>query len=94
MVLVNVSTHINNTEESAAENCPLEVFDRFRKIYQVEQWKEEGFFEDGDLLDIACHWMKFEPTRPAVHLLLTIVFTIVFMVGFFTNSIVVYVVSW
>jgi len=62
MVSVNISSHFNNVEGSASENCPLEVFEQFVKVHQVEQWKEEGFFDDGDLLDIACHWMKFEPT--------------------------------
>jgi len=98
MAPVKTSTHINVTrdlyaEELATENCPLEVLEHFRKVYQVQQWKEEGFFEDGDLLDIACHWMKFEPIRPSVHLLLSIIYTIVFLVGFFSNTIVIYVVS-
>ena len=98
MVSVKILTHINvtgdlNAEESASENCPPEVFEHFKKVYQVEQWKEEGFFEEGDLLDIACHWMKFEPVRPSVHLLLSIIYAIVFLVGFFSNTIVIYVVS-
>ena len=93
MISGNISTHINNGEAPATENCPLEVFERFRKAYQMEQWKEEGFFEEGDLLDIACHWMAFEPTRPSVHLLLSIIYTIVFLVGLLSNTIVVYVVS-
>jgi len=93
MVSVNISIHIDNGGRSAVENCPLEVFEHFRKVHQVKQWKEEGFFEDGDLLDIACHWMKFEPTRPSVHLLLSIVYTVVFIVGLLSNSVVIYVVS-
>ena len=93
MIPVNISIHIDNAEESVTQKCPLEVLEHFRKVYKVEQWKDEGFFEDGDLLDIACHWMKFEPIRPSVHLLISIVYTIVFLVGLLSNSIIVYVVS-
>ena len=55
MILVNISIHINDAEKSVTEKCPLEVLEHFRKVYKVEQWKDEGLFEDGDLLDIACH---------------------------------------
>ena len=59
MVLVNISTDTNNTDENG--NCSKEVIRHFKQVYQVEQWKEEGFSEAADLLDIACHWMGFEP---------------------------------
>ena len=64
-----------------------------KKIYPVEQWKKEGFFEEKDLLDIHCHWMGFEPPRPYVHFLLAVIYLMVFLVGFCSNSLVIYIVS-
>jgi len=74
---------------SIGYNCSQIVIQHFKKDYQVEQWKEEGFFEEADLLDIACHWMGFEPPRSSFHFLLNIVF----LVEFFSNTIVIYVIS-
>jgi len=73
-------------------DCP-ELLLRFKRAYPVNQWKMEGFFEDQHLLDIDCHWMTFEPTRSSVHFLLTIIYVIVFLIGFFSNSLVIYIVS-
>ena len=74
-------------------SCPELTVQHFKKIYPVEQWKKEGFFEEKDLLDIHCHWMGFEPPRPYVHFLLAVIYLMVFLVGFCSNSLVIYIVS-
>ncbi len=74
-------------------NCPKHTVEHFKKVYPVEQWKRRGLFEDQNLLDIPCYWMGFEPTSPSVHYLLAFIYVIVFLVGFFSNSLVIYIMS-
>lgn len=81
---------INNSNSSG---CPEIVLNHFTEVYPVEQWKAEGFFEDEDLLDIDCHWMKFDPIRPSVYYFMAIIYVIVFLIGFFSNIIPIYIIS-
>ncbi len=74
-------------------SCPDLTVQYFKKVYPVEQWKKQGFFEEQDLLDIPCHWMEFKPPRPPVHFLLAVIYLMVFLVGFFSNSLVIYILS-
>lgn len=74
-------------------NCPKHIVEHFEKVYPVKQWKEKGLFEEKDLLDIPCHWMGFEPAGPSVHFLFAFIFINIFLVGFFTNSLVIYIMS-
>lgn len=74
-------------------SCPELTVGHFKEVYPLEQWKKKGFFEEKDLLDIPCHWMGFEPPRSYVHFLLAVVYLIVFLVGFFSNSLVIYIMS-
>ena len=94
MILVNtISNSINASEDGGSDNnCSQKVIQHFKQVYQVEQWKTEGFFEDEDLLDIPCHWLGFEPARPSLHFLLSIVYTFVFLVGFFSNVFSIYII--
>ena len=64
---------------------------RFRTIYPIDKWKNDGYFTEGDLLDIDCYWMQFEPTKPAAHFILAILYVIIFIVGCTSNAIVIYV---
>ena len=68
------------------------LVEHFKKVYPVEQWKMEGFFEDGDLLDIACHWLGFDPPRSNLHFLLAIIYVIIFLIGLLSNSLVIYAI--
>lgn len=94
MILVNtISNSINASEnEGSYNNCSQKVIQHFKEAYQVDQWKTEGFFKDEDLLDIPCHWLGFEPARPSLHFLLSIVYTFVFLVGFLSNISSIYIV--
>jgi len=65
---------------------------RFIQVYPVEQWKEEGFFVDEDIMDIHCHWLQFEPVRPSVHFTLAVIYAIIFVIGFLSNALVIYVI--
>ncbi len=78
-----------NTSNSS--ECP-KLVEHFKKVYPVEQWKTEGFFEDEDLLDIACHWLRFDPPRPSLHFLLAVIYIIIFLIGLLGNSLVIYVI--
>jgi len=73
-------------------NCP-KLLQHFKLTYPVNQWKTEGFFDDQHLLDINCHWMTFEPTRSFVHFLSIIIYVIVFLIGFLSNSFTIYIVT-
>ncbi len=64
----------------------------FNQIYPVKEWKEEGYFEDEDLMDIHCHWLQFEPVRPFVHFSLAILYVIFFIVGFLSNALVIFII--
>ena len=75
-----------------SSDCPALV-QHFKQVYQIEQWKAEGFFQDEDVLDIACHWMAFEPPRSSDHFLLTVIYIIVFLVGFLSNTIVIFIIG-
>ena len=86
-----VIASIANGSAADGRECP-QIIEHFKEVYPVEQWKKEGFFEDDDLLDIACHWMKFEPVRPSVHFLLFIVFNTIFVVGFSCNAFSIYII--
>lgn len=80
---------MNNINSS---ECPELVLNHFMEVYPMEQWKAEGFFENEDLLDIPCHWLAFEPTRPSLHYLLAVSYVIVFLVGFCSNAIGIYII--
>lgn len=71
-----------------AGHCP-QLLLNFQKVYPVEQWKAVGFFQDADLLDIDCHWMAFEPLKPSAHYTLTIIGVLFFLLGFFSNALVI-----
>lgn len=73
--------------------CSELTVQHFKEVYPVEQWKEKGFFEEQDLLDIPCHWMGFEPPRSSVHFTLAVIYIIVFLVGFFSNGLVIYIMN-
>ena len=94
MILVNISNSISATsgDKGSENNCPQEAIQHFKEVYQVEQWKTGGFFDEQDLLDIPCHWLEFEPARPSVHSLLSIVYSFVFLVGFLSNISSIYIV--
>ncbi len=74
-----------------AGDCP-QLLLNFQKVYPVEQWKAVGFFQDADLLNIDCHWMTFEPLEPSVHYSLAIIGFLIFLVGFFSNTLVIYTI--
>lgn len=72
--------------------CP-ELVQRFKDVYPLKQWAAEGFFEENDLLDVDCHWLKFDPPRPSVNFFLAIIYVIIFVVGFVSNSFTIYVIG-
>lgn len=71
-----------------------QLLQNFTEIYPVGEWKMKGFFSDSDLLDINCHWMKFEPIQPFVYFALAIIFIFVLLAGFFSNALVIYIIVW
>lgn len=71
-------------------DCQL-LREKFASIYPISVWKTNGFFQDVDLLEINCHWLQFEPTKPSSHFLLAIVYVAVFVVGCVSNTLVVYI---
>lgn len=85
ITIVGLSTNVTN------KNCPHNL-QHFKEVYPVNQWKAEGFFEDADLLDIDCHWMAFEPVKASVHFLLAFLYIVVFLVGFFSNTLIAYII--
>jgi len=83
----------NESFSDAGQGCPNELVQHFKEVYPVEQWKNEGFFVDSDLLDIDCHWMAFEPARPSTHFILTIAYVVVFLLGFCSNTFSIYIIA-
>lgn len=82
----------------STSNCRSDInfsllIGHFISVYPVDQWKTEGFFTQDDLLDIDCHWMAFEPVRPAVHFSLAVLYLVFFLVGSFSNALVIYIIS-
>lgn len=88
---------MNQSENSNGETILREKTDcdwlreRFVSLYPISVWKSDGFFDDADLMDINCHWLQFEPTRPSAHFLLAIVYVVVFAIGCVSNMVVVYI---
>lgn len=78
-------------DEPLASNCRV-LRERFTHIYPVDSWKAEGFFTDEDLLDIGCHWLKYEPVRQSIHFSLAIAYAVLFIIGFTSNLLVVYII--
>jgi len=56
-----------------------QLFQNFTQIFQVEEWKMKGFFDDSDLLNINCHWMEFEPFEPFVYFTMSVIYTFVLL---------------
>lgn len=83
----------NSVAGEQSGQCPELIVQHFKEVYPLEQWKMEGFFEDDDVRIIDCHWMGFEPIRPSAHFLLAFIYIVVFLVGFLSNGLVIYVIS-
>ena len=66
---------------------------RFRANYPIDEWKTEGFFKEDDLLEINCFWYQFNPIPITHHLLLGIIFILLFLVGSLSNATVIYILS-
>ncbi len=81
------------TDEQSSGQCAELILQHFKQVYPLEQWKMEGFFEDDDVRIIDCHWMAFEPVRPSAHFLLAFIYIVVFLVGFLSNGLIIYVIS-
>jgi len=75
-----------------SSKCP-EIVQQFKGVYPVEQWTKEGFFEENDLLDVDCHWLAFEPPHQSVHFSLAIIYVVIFLVGFFSNTFTIYIIA-
>lgn len=84
-----MNEEIDNSSFSSAE-CEL-TRQKFVSIYPVDLWKTEGFFEDADLFVINCHWLQFEPIKPSIHLTMAILYLVIFVVGSFSNVLVIYI---
>lgn len=72
-------------------NCDL-LRQRFVSLYPVEMWKSEGFFDDEDLFNINCHWLKFDPIKPTTHLAMAILYIVIFAIGGLSNALVIYII--
>lgn len=83
----------NNASAIASLSCPWRETFRERQAYLIDRWKTGGLFIDQDLDDINCHWLQFEPVPLVNHLLLAFVFFVVFLVGCFSNALVVYILT-
>lgn len=91
LIFIDVDeTTTTTTIQVQASKCQL-LRETFVSVYPVSVWKSEGFFDDADLLEINCHWLQFEPTKPSAHFLLAIIYVAVFVVGCVSNTLVVYI---
>lgn len=89
----------NSSHSPARIDSPLNALNcshlrlRFRSVYPVDVWMSEGFFTEQDLLDIDCYWLQFEPVKPTAHFSLVVLYVIIFTIGFFSNMLVIYILS-
>ena len=67
--------------------------EKFQRLHPISTWKEEGFFEDVDLMDISCHWLQFDPIRKSYHLFFSALLSILFAVGCVSNATVFYIIA-
>ena len=93
-VNMNRTDNASLSETISVEGGPADcdwLRQKFVSLYPINVWKSDGFFDDADLMDINCHWLQFEPTRPATHLFLAAIYVVVFAVGCVSNVIVIYI---
>lgn len=55
--------------------------------------KDGGIFVDSELNDINCYWLQFEPAPLMNHLVLALIFFLVFVIGFSSNTLVLYIMA-
>ena len=69
------------------------LIEKFISSYPVDKWKSEGFFTDDYIVDIDCHWLGFNPVRPAIHFGLAVFYILFFFIGFLSNALVIYIIG-
>lgn len=73
--------------------CPWRETFRTRQAALIDRWKDGGLFADGDLDDINCYWLQFEPAPLVNHLALAFLFFVVSLVGGLANTLAIYILS-
>ncbi len=66
---------------------------RLKNSILIQHWRTVGFFVDSELDDINCYWFQFEVAPVINHLILGIIFLIIFVIGTLANALVVYIMS-
>ena len=74
-------------------NCPWREDYLSREAILISRWKEAGLFVETDLNDINCYWLKFEPAPVIYHMVLAVLFLVIFFVGSVSNGIVIFITT-
>lgn len=88
------STQSGNTSADTNAGHQVVLHRLFLSAYRVDRWESAGFLTTEDLLDgwIHLHWMKFDPPKQSVHFVLAVIYILFFLVGSFSNALVLYVI--
>lgn len=89
----NTSAFATDYGNRSTDECPWRDDYRARHADLIQQWKTNGIFSDGDLDDVNCYWLQFEPAPLLNHLILAFVIFVVSVIGCFSNALVVYILS-
>jgi len=85
----------NQSSEIILDNskCPWRQDYLSREAILISHWKESGLFVETDLNDINCYWLKFEPAPVIYHMVLAVLFLVIFFVGSVSNGFVISIIS-
>ncbi len=95
-VIVNRMVGITNDSDEMIANssrCPWLQDYISREANLISRWKEAGLFVEADLDDINCYWLQFEPAPVIYHMVLAVLFLVIFFVGSVSNGIVIFITT-
>lgn len=84
---------IDNTSWIQLDHCSWLAGYQLRHSNLIKQWKESGFFQDDDILDINCFWLQFEPMSLINHFIVVCIFVVIMLMGTLANFISIYILA-
>lgn len=90
--LTLLTTSAAATADVSVQNTDVKVnvYERFKSVYPVEEWKSLGFFTEDFLYDINEHWLQFDPPTKTSHYTLAAMYAIIMTIGVVGNCLVIF----
>ena len=91
--MVGITNDSNEMIANSSSRCPWLQDYLTREANLISRWKEAGLFVEADLDDINCYWLQFEPAPVIYHMVLAVLFLVIFFVGSVSNALVIYITT-